>query len=161
MPSGLVSAPPIAHHAIQQDLALQYPATLLQRPPARLHTLRIKHIYTALVAADFAMPRVLNSERGAAARHLSLFSSVDPPFRVAAIGRAVRRIKHAAVPPELTETAHSVALSTPEKKQQDDKAGKTCEKNREARRSARRANLAHGKGGRARRFSIPVRDPIV
>ena len=111
MPSGLVSAPPIAHHAIQQDLALQYPATLLQRPPARLHTLRIKHIYTALVAADFAMPRVLNSERGAAARHLSLFSSVDPPFRVAAIGRAVRRIKHAAVPPELTETAHSVAFS--------------------------------------------------
>ena len=65
---------------------------------------RVGHIYNALMAEDFVMPRVFATDGGEAARHASLF---EGDGRVEAIAQAMRRVKHAAVPPEMTETAYN------------------------------------------------------
>jgi hypothetical protein len=54
---------------------------------------------------------VFHPAAGEAARHLHLFNDVDPAFRTDAIARAVAKVRHPAVPPEMTETAYNVMMS--------------------------------------------------
>ena len=68
-------------------------------------------IHTALAASDFVMPRALDPTAGSSARHHDLFNDVPPASRPDAIRRAVKRVYHRAVPPEMCETAREVALA--------------------------------------------------
>ena len=69
-------------------------------------------LYTALTAAAFTKPRTIDEEAGATARHLHLFSDIPSgEARDRALAKAVRCIKHPAVPPEMTETAFNVVHS--------------------------------------------------
>ena len=95
----------------QQHIGIRYTATLIQRSVTPLLNLRLKHVYTAMTAAAFTMPRVVDAAQGLAARHLHLFEHIPVAHRTGAIARAVRRIKHPALPPEFTETAFCVAFS--------------------------------------------------
>ena len=95
----------------QQHIGIRYTATLIQRPVTPLLNLRLKHVYTAMTAAAFTMPRVVDAAQGLAARHSHLFEHIPVAHRTGAIARAVRRIKHPAIPPEFTETAFCVAFS--------------------------------------------------
>ena len=94
-----------------QHLAVTRPNTLVSRPPPRLETLRVAEVYGTMMASAFTMPRVFDTHAGPAARHAHLFHGPTPEARAPDVGRAARRIKHPAVPPEITETAYSVALS--------------------------------------------------
>ena len=96
----------------RQQYAIACERTLISRPLAPMSKLRMGQIYTAMTAAAFTTPRTLNPEAGAAARHVHMFD--DEPegaARERAIARAVRCIKHAAVPPEMTDTAFKVLHS--------------------------------------------------
>ena len=71
----------------------------------------MSHIYAAMMAEQFQLPRTVNPN-ATLARHLHLFSNVsDGKERHGAIARAARAIRHPAVPPEMTETAFQVAHS--------------------------------------------------
>jgi hypothetical protein len=86
----------------QQHLAIQYPETLVDRPITPLIKLRTSHVYAAFTAAAFTMPRVFDPTKGALARHLHLFEHLPPEGRRRHIAQAVRRVRHPAVPPEMT-----------------------------------------------------------
>ena len=73
--------------------------------------LRMRHIYTAMTAAEHRPPRTIDPDRGVAARHAHLFAHLSGSERERAVARAVTCIKHKAVPPEMTETAFKVAHS--------------------------------------------------
>jgi hypothetical protein len=95
----------------QQHIGIRYAGTLIQRSVTPLLNLRLKHVYTAMTATAFTMPRVVDAAQGLAARHVHLFEHIPTAHRTGAIARAVRRIKHPALPPEFTETAFCVAFS--------------------------------------------------
>ena len=92
----------------RQQFAARYRRTLVKRAPTLVAKVRIGHIYNAFMAEDFVMPRVFTADGGEAARHASLFGDDG---REEAIAQAMRRVKHAAVPPEMAETAYNVAMS--------------------------------------------------
>ena len=94
-----------------QQFAISRPATITTRPPARIAALRLRHIYGALMAADFRMPRVFDDAAGELARHAHLFRAIPAAERPAAIGAAVSRIWHTSLPPELSDTAYRIAMS--------------------------------------------------
>ena len=81
----------------QPQYAVHTPQTLVTRPLVRTTELRVKTAYTALVAADFRMPRSLDPSTGQA-KHADLFTSVPEAKRRQALARAVKCTKHPAVP---------------------------------------------------------------
>jgi len=96
----------------QQEYGIRYAMTLVQRAPTRICKLRVKHVYAALLASNYATPRVFDTARGEeVARHAHAFDNIQEPFRTKAIARAMRCVTHKAVPPEWAETAFKVALS--------------------------------------------------
>lgn len=95
----------------RQRVAVTVPLTMAQRPDAPVHKLRIRHVYRAMKAADFTIPRVFNPNAGAAARHLHWFADVDAHGRNQTISRAIRKIRHPAVPGYMSEVAFNVAFS--------------------------------------------------
>ena len=65
-----------------------------------------------MTAAVFQMPRTFDPHAGGAARHAHLFEQVPAgDARTDAVARAVKCIRHPAVPSQMTETAHKVAFS--------------------------------------------------
>ena len=61
--------------------------------------IRVKHIYNAMLTSAFSMPRTFGD--GADARHAHLFAGMTARLqRAFATARAVRCVKHKAVPPE-------------------------------------------------------------
>ena len=95
----------------RQHMAVVVPPTLINRPIIPVAKLSISSIYSTLSATEFDTPRVFNPAAGEAARHLHLFNDVDPALRTDAIARAVAKVRHPAVPPEMTETAYNVMMS--------------------------------------------------
>ena len=96
----------------RQQYAVAHSRTLVQRAVAPVRKLKLKHIYTAMTTAVFQMPRTFDPHAGGAARHAHLFERVAAgDARVDAVARAVKCIRHPAVPSEMTETAHKVAFS--------------------------------------------------
>ena len=95
----------------RQRLAVTAPPTMIQRVDTPLHKLRVTHIYRAIKARCFTIPRVFDPDGGAAARHLHWFSNVDPRGRNQTISRAIRKIRHPAVPGYMSECAYNVAMS--------------------------------------------------
>ena len=93
----------------QPQYAVHTPRTLVSRPLVRTTELRVKTAYTALVAADFQMPRSLDPSTGQA-KHADLFADVPDATRPQALARAVKCIKHPAVPPEFCEVAYRVGM---------------------------------------------------
>ena len=68
-------------------------------------------VYVCLSTQAFTMPRVFDDKGGEDARHAHLYPQTDPEHRTSAIARTVRKVTHAAVPPEWTETAINVLHS--------------------------------------------------
>ena len=95
----------------EQQYAVQRPQTLVTRPPTPVVRLCVGHVYDAMTAAVFTLPRVFDPGRGSAARHAHIFANEPAERRAATIGRAIRRVRHPAVPAEQQETAYCVALS--------------------------------------------------
>ena len=94
----------------RQRVAVTVPLTMAQRPDAPVHKLRIRHVYRAMKAADFTIPRVFNPNAGAAARHLHWFADVDAHGRNQTISRAIRKIRHPAVPGYMSEVAFNYSV---------------------------------------------------
>ena len=78
----------------RQRVALAAPLTMTQRPDAPIHKLRVRHVYRAMKARDFTIPRVFDPHAGAAARHLHWFANVDAHGRNQTISRAIQKIRH-------------------------------------------------------------------
>ena len=107
LPPGLLD-----HDGPRQQCAIKHARTLIERAVAPVCKLRMRHIYTAMTARVFSAPRTLNAQAGAAARHLHLFDDVPSgDERDRAIARAVRCVRHPAVPAEMSETAFNVLHS--------------------------------------------------
>ena len=93
----------------RQVYATAYKDTLIKRACTLIAKIRVKHVYNAMLTSIFSMPRTFGD--GAGARHAHLFAGMTPLQRAFATARAVRCVKHKAVPPEMTETAYRVAMS--------------------------------------------------
>ena len=119
----------------EQQYAMQRPSTLVTRPSIPVARLRVRHVYDAMTAAVFALPRVFDPSRGGAARHAHLFASEPADKRAATIGKAIGHVRHPAVPAEMQETAYCVALSGfafgPEKRTISGRADCPCGKGHE------------------------------
>ena len=87
---------------------LPYPPTLrTQREPAQVANLKVRKIYDLRLAAAFHLPRTFQDGD----RHAHIYAEVASSQRNEAIGRAVKHVKHKAVPSEWTETAFRVLHS--------------------------------------------------
>ena len=97
----------------RQQYAVRHAQTLIARAVAPICKLKMSHIYASLTAAAFRVPRTLDPRAGmASARLAHLFADVPAGAeRDRAIARAVRCVRHAAVPAEMTETALNVLHS--------------------------------------------------
>jgi ribonuclease HI len=113
IPRGLLDIDEKPASGDTQRLALLYAPTLVRRTATPLAAVKAQHVYAAGMAAAFTLPRVLDSTRAAAARHLHLFEHIPLAHhaRWLAAGQAARCINHPAVPREMTEVAYNVALS--------------------------------------------------
>ena len=107
LPAGLLD-----EKGSHQQYAITHAPTLVQRAVAPMNKLKQRHIHTAMTATAFHMPRTFDPHAGGAARHAHLFGHEDADGpRTAAVARAVKCIRHPAVPSEMTEVAHKVAFS--------------------------------------------------
>ena len=105
LPAGLLDD----DHAAVGIWSLPYPPTLrTKREPAQVATLSTRRIYDLRLASAFQLPRTFQEGD----RHALLYAEVEAGQpRNEAIGRAVKRVKHKAVPSEWTETAFRVLHS--------------------------------------------------
>jgi hypothetical protein len=107
LPAGLLDEDEVTRGAVQL-WGLPYPPTLrTQREPAQVANLKIRKIYDLRLAAAFHLPRTFQDGD----RHAHIYAEVASSQRNEAIGRAVRHVKHKAVPSEWTETAFRVLHS--------------------------------------------------
>ena len=81
MPTANQCLPTVLHDLLDlkgphQQYALKYACTLIQRTVAPLCKLKMSHIYAAMMAEQFQLPRTVNPN-ATLARHLHLFSSIS------------------------------------------------------------------------------------
>jgi ribonuclease HI len=85
---------------------------MIERSPTRICNVKVRHLYAAIIAAQYTTPRVFTAHGDAdVARHAHVFDHLPEPFRTQAIARAMKCVHHKAVPPEMAEVAYKVAMS--------------------------------------------------
>ena len=111
LPSGLLDDGDDDSAPAQQDLCRLYTHTLHRREPVPNQAIRIKHAYELQLASEWSMPRTFDRDDTVGGRHNHIFAHVPAMDLNEAVGRSIARIKHPAVPPEITETAWACAHS--------------------------------------------------